>query len=276
MTKISFDLDFSKDSETLLKEIQDKAKSEVEKRETKERANSYLADLHQKVNEEIGTSYKSATDLIRALSEHASPLMRERISGSSPTGRRKTVSMTRELYQQIKDQLDKPSPNKAAIAREIGVSVVQVRKVAAGGFEDKFSDSALPEESQTPIEEAEEISVNIEGSKVDGPDPIVGSEIDTEDEIATSPEPLVEELPETGFAEDESDDVEESPPIPKPPSADADLATENEPFRATLPPILTSGAKSGSGGLPKGKFSAKITRPPMAPGSLPPPPPPES
>ena len=40
--------------------------------------------------------------------------------------------------------------------------------------------------------------------------------------------------------------------------------------------LKLGGGKSGSGGLPKGKFSAKITRPPMAPGSLPPPPPPES
>ena len=176
MTKISFDLDFSKDSETLLKEIQDKAKSEVEKRETKERANSYLSELHQKVNEEIGTSYKSATDLIRALSEHASPLMRDRISGSSPTGRRKTVSMTKELYRRIKDELDKPSPNKAAIARETGVSVVQVRKVAAGGFEGKFSDSAIPEESHTAIKEAVGTSVNTEESKADQTEPITDSE----------------------------------------------------------------------------------------------------
>ena len=36
MTKISFDVDFSKDPDQILKEIQERAKAEVEKRESKE------------------------------------------------------------------------------------------------------------------------------------------------------------------------------------------------------------------------------------------------
>ena len=87
MTKISFDLDFTKDSETLLKEIQDRARSEVEKRESKALANAYLATLHETANQKIGTSYKNVSELIRALAEHASPVIRERIAGTAPSGR---------------------------------------------------------------------------------------------------------------------------------------------------------------------------------------------
>ena len=46
-----------------------------------------------------------------------------------------------EIYQKIKTLLSEPNPNKAAIAREVGVSVVQVRKVAVGGYEKKFGAS---------------------------------------------------------------------------------------------------------------------------------------
>lgn len=67
MTKISFDVDFSKDPEKILQEIQERAKAEVEKRESKERNAAYLSKLHEKVNEKIGTEYKSASDLIRKI-----------------------------------------------------------------------------------------------------------------------------------------------------------------------------------------------------------------
>ena len=46
--------------------------------------------------------------------------------------------MNKEIYDEIQTLLAKPNPNKAAIARETGVSVVQVRKVAEGGYDSKF------------------------------------------------------------------------------------------------------------------------------------------
>lgn len=49
--------------------------------------------------------------------------------------------MSEEIYQKIKTLLSEPNPNKAAIAREVGVSVVRVRKVAVGGYEKKFGRS---------------------------------------------------------------------------------------------------------------------------------------
>ena len=46
--------------------------------------------------------------------------------------------MDKETYDRIQTLLAKPNPNKAGIARETGVSVVQVRKVADGGYDKKF------------------------------------------------------------------------------------------------------------------------------------------
>ena len=46
--------------------------------------------------------------------------------------------MNKELFEQIADLLSKPNPNKAEIARKTGVSVVQVRKVAFGGYDKKY------------------------------------------------------------------------------------------------------------------------------------------
>ena len=66
-----------------------------------------------------------------------------RFLNTSPSGRRKTISMSKEIFQQIKSLLAEPNPNKAAIARETGVSVVQVRKVADGGYDGKFGDSSV-------------------------------------------------------------------------------------------------------------------------------------
>ena len=98
MTKISFDVDFSEDPEKILQQIQDRAKAEVEKRETKERVSGYLSKLHEKVNEDINTEYKSATDLIKALTPFASPALKDKLSSTSPSGRRKTVSMSKDVY----------------------------------------------------------------------------------------------------------------------------------------------------------------------------------
>ena len=69
MTKISFDVDFSKDPELILKEIQERAKAEVEKRESKERNAAYLSKLHVTVNEKTGepSPYVRVRDRLDAL-----------------------------------------------------------------------------------------------------------------------------------------------------------------------------------------------------------------
>jgi len=138
MTKLTFDVDFNKDPEEILKEIQERAKAEVAKRESKIKYAAFLSKLHQKVNDEIGTDFKSVNDLIRALTQFANPKLKEKVS-SPASGRRVTVSMTHELFAEIKKKLSLPNPNKAAIARETGASVVQVRKVASGGYDQKFA-----------------------------------------------------------------------------------------------------------------------------------------
>jgi hypothetical protein len=142
MTKISFDVDFSKDPEKILQEIQERAKAEVEKRESKERNAAYLSKLHEKVNEKIGTEYKTVSDLIRALTPFAAPSLRDKLSGTTASGRRKTITMNKDVYDEVKKLLSETNPNKAAIARQTGVSVVQVRKVADGGFDEKFGGPA--------------------------------------------------------------------------------------------------------------------------------------
>ena len=239
MTKISFDLDFNKDSETLLKEIQDQAKAEVEKREGKERAKAYLSNLHETVNDKIGTTYGSVTELIRALAEHSSPAMRERISGSTAGGRRKTVSMNQDLYEQIKEALAKPSPNKAAISRETNVSVVQVRKVAEGGYDEKFGGSSVESiaSDSKPVElpsidlpssepEVDTVASLPESPEIDLPPPIEVPEPESD--------PVIEELPEESPDTEEEDSATPdatdsiSPDLPPPPSFNDDDDGESE------------------------------------------------
>ncbi len=151
MTKLTFDIDFNKDPEEILREIQERAKEEVAKRESKEKTKIYLSNLHKRVNEDLGTKYASINDLIRALSAHANPKSRSKTQAISPTGRRITISMNKEIFDEIKDLLAQPNPNKAAIARQTGVSVVQVRKVATGGYDNKFEgESSLDQPSISP------------------------------------------------------------------------------------------------------------------------------
>ena len=147
MTKLTFDIDFNKDPEEILREIQERAKEEVAKRESKEKTKIYLSNLHKKVNDDLGTKYASINDLIRALSAHSNPKNRSKTSAVSSTGRRITVSMNKEIFDEIKDLLAQPNPNKAAIARQTGVSVVQVRKVATGGYDIKFGGESSPVKS---------------------------------------------------------------------------------------------------------------------------------
>ena len=141
MTKLTFDVDFTKDPKEILQEIQERAKAEVAKRESKIKSAAFLSNLHKKVNQEIGTDFKTVNDLIRALTAYANPKLRDKISSTSPSGRRVTISMSPELFEEIKSKLAQPNSNKAAIARETGASVVQVRKVANGGFDAKFASS---------------------------------------------------------------------------------------------------------------------------------------
>jgi hypothetical protein len=227
MTKISFDVDFSEDPEKILQQIQDRAKAEVDKRESKERVSAYLSRLHEKVNNDINTEFKSTTDLIRGLTPFASPALKDKLSATSPTGRRKTISMDKETYDNIKDLLDQPSPNKAAIGRETGVSVVQVRKVASGGYDDKFGagapsapseESPIEEEADSPAEEAEEKPF------VFGLPPSPGDdESEAEPPAPDLPEPpsfeALDEPPAPDLPEPLSfDDEPPAPDLPEPPS----------------------------------------------------------
>jgi hypothetical protein len=184
MTKLTFDVDFNKDPEEILKEIQERAKAEVAKRESKIKYASFLSKLHEKVNEEIGTEFKSINDLIRALTQFANPKLKEKIS-SSETGRRVTISMTGELFHEIKSKLALPNPNKAAIARETGASVVQVRKVASGGYDKKFVGEKSSDSSNSLSQAASD-------PKADLPAPPLPSATSE----AKDPEPTLDEVPE--------------------------------------------------------------------------------
>ena len=232
MTKLTFDVDFTKDPEQILREIQEQAKQEVAKRESKEKANAYLANLHESVNKEIGTSYKSTDDLIRALSAFSkSGSIRTSSAKVSATGRRVTISMTQEIFDEIKSKLSQPNPNKAAIARETGVSVVQVRKVATGGFDSKFGGGA-PSTSKP------------QSKPIESPAPI---EPKTEP-VSTEPEPSAEpptpspKLPDISEPSSEkanlslpseSEETDEPAPLAPPPAPSLDL-----PPLATPPQLL--------------------------------------
>ena len=103
MTKISFDVDFSKDPEKILEEIQERAKAEVAKRESKEKNSAFLSDLHNLVNKELGTSLKNTNDLIKALTPFTTAAFKNKLASTSPTGRRQTVSMNQETFDKIKE-----------------------------------------------------------------------------------------------------------------------------------------------------------------------------
>ncbi len=229
MTKLTFDVDFNKDPEEILREIQERAKAEVAKRESKIRSAAYLSKLHEKVNDEIGTEYKSINDLIRGLTQFANPKLKERISSSSPSGRRVTISMSRDLFEDIKSKLAQPNPNKAAIARETGASVVQVRKVANGGYDAKFSAGST---IATTTEKSSQDSVADNQTKEI--DAAIATPEPTLDPAPSVPEPIIPPSP----AEKEpakEDSIPELPPI-TPPSIDEDSADEPAPS-LDLPPL---------------------------------------
>lgn len=222
MTKLTFDVDFTKDPKEILQEIQERAKAEVAKRESKIKSAAFLSNLHEKVNQEIGTDFKTVNDLIRALTAYANPKLRDKISSTSPSGRRVTISMSPELFEEIKSKLAQPNSNKAAIARETGASVVQVRKVANGGFDAKFASSKDVKASKSvksdPTQKAQREVPALEPSSTTPPSddaPILAPPAPTLDLPQTPllPEPTVEvEIEHKDSA------TELSPPLP--PSAD--------------------------------------------------------
>jgi len=219
MTKLTFDVDFSEDPEKILKQIQDRAKAEVEKRESKDKVSAYLSKLHEKVNEDISSEYKSTTDLIKALTPFASPALKDKLSSTSASGRRKTISMDKATFDKIKELLTESNPNKAAIGRETGVSVVQVRKVASGGYDKKFEgdDSTVvtkKEEASAP----EAPSFEDETPAPPEPAPDLPEPPSFEDETPAPPEPAPD-LPEPpSFGDETPAPPEPAPDLPEPPS----------------------------------------------------------
>ena len=270
MTKISFDVDFNQDPEKVLKEIQKRAEAEVAKRESKEKHARYLSSLHETVNKEIDTNYKNINELIKALTSFATPAFRDKLSTSTPGGRRQTISMSKEIYDKIKSALAEPNPNKAGIARETGVSVVQVRKVDSGGYDKKFG-GAISETLIQPASKSEEDESA--PSEQDSPSaPSFGDQNDIIEPISPQEEPSESPdlPPHPSFVGDEGGldlapppSVEApstpAPDLPPPPSfeddkADTDDAADSEdeapslPLPADLPPPPSFGDDSADDG----------------------------
>ena len=240
MTKLTFDVDFTKDPEEILQEIQERAKAEVAKRESKIKSAAFLSNLHEKVNQEIGTDFKTVNDLIRALTAYANPKLRDKISSTSPSGRRVTISMSKELFEEIKSKLSQPNSNKAAIARETGASVVQVRKVANGGFDAKFASSKNVKAHQSLKSET---SPKV---KREAPAPEPSKATPPSDEAPTlappapaldlPPAPLVAE-PTAEVETEHKDAAPELPPI-LPPSMDEEVSDQPTPLAPPPAPSL--------------------------------------
>ena len=241
MTKLTFDIDFNKDPEEILREIQERAKEEVAKRESKEKTKIYLSNLHKRVNEDIGTKYASINDLIRALSSYANPKSRSKTQAFSPTGRRITISMNKEIFDEIKDLLTQPNPNKAAIARQTGVSVVQVRKVATGGYDKKFggesssNNPAIAVEPKSPSNSAP-IQEKPASTGLDLPPVSSSPKVKAQPELPIEPLPVSEiaspepvDQPEVQAAPEPVAQEEDAPSSPTPPSLDLPTLPEPPP-----------------------------------------------
>ena len=278
MTKLTFDVDFTKDPKEILQEIQERAKAEVAKRESKIKSAAFLSNLHEKVNQEIGTDFKTVNDLIRALTAYANPKLRDKISSTSPSGRRVTISMSPELFEEIKSKLAQPNSNKAAIARETGASVVQVRKVANGGFDAKFASSKDVKASKSvksdPTQKVQREVPALEPSSTTPPSddaPILAPPATTLDLPQTPllPEPTVEvEIKHKDSA------TELSPPLP--PSVDdgmLDQPTLLAPPQAPsldLPPtpLIPEPISPTEAADDTGQESSTSVLPPIAPPSI--------
>ena len=234
MTKISFDVDFSEDPETILKQIQDRAKAEVDKRESKEKVSTYLSKLHEKVNDDLQTKYKSTTDLIKALTPFASAVLKDKLFATSPSGRRKTISMDKETFDKIKELLAEPNPNKAAIGRESGVSVVQVRKVASGGYDEKFEGDALTDSNKESTAPA--IEKDDESPAPPEPDSDLPAPPSFEDEPPAPPEPDSDLPAPPSFGDEPPAPPEPSDAPPAPPSFGDEPPAPPEPSDAPPAP----------------------------------------
>ncbi|MDC0369110.1 hypothetical protein OAN13_05375 [Opitutales bacterium] len=240
MTKLTFDVDFTKDPEEILQEIQERAKAEVAKRESKIKSAAFLSNLHEKVNQEIGTDFKTVNDLIRALTAYANPKLRDKLSSTSPSGRRVTISMSKELFEEIKSKLSQPNSNKAAIARETGASVVQVRKVANGGFDAKFASSKNVKANQS-VKSEPSPKVNDE---VPAPETSKATPPSDEAPTLAPPAPALDLPPATLVAEptaevetEHKDAAPELPPI-LPPSMDEEVLDQPTPLAPPPAPSL--------------------------------------
>ena len=138
MSKITFNIDPSQSFDEALEEFEKLYNNELDKNQRRQKKDLFLSNLYKLVNSQLNTNFKSTNCLIQSLSPFASSSFREKLSKTTSSGRRKTISMNKEIFFSIKKLLSKASPNKAAIAREVGVSVVQVRKVATGGYDKKY------------------------------------------------------------------------------------------------------------------------------------------
>ena len=240
MTKLTFDVDFTKDPEEILQEIQERAKAEVAKRESKIKSAAFLSNLHEKVNQEIGTDFKTVNDLIRALTAYANPKLRDKISSTSPSGRRVTISMSKELFEEIKSKLSQPNSNKAAIARETGASVVQVRKVANGGFDAKFASSKNVKAHQSIKSETspkvQREAPAPEPSKATPPSDEAPTLAPPAPALDLPPAPLVAE-PTAEVETEHKDAAPELPPI-LPPSMDEEVSDQPTPLAPPPAPSL--------------------------------------
>ena len=85
---------------------------ELKRKGSSDKNAAFLSKLHEISNEHVDSNFKNTNDLISALADFASPAMKDRILDSSPSGRRKTISMNKELFEQIADLLSKPIPIK--------------------------------------------------------------------------------------------------------------------------------------------------------------------
>jgi hypothetical protein len=160
MNKITLKIDSSSSYDKALEEFNNTYKKEVEKKINNDKINSYLCNLHKHVNSKLNTNFGNTNSLIQALIPFASSTFKEKLQNSA-TGRRKTISMNKEIFFSIKNLLSCPSPNKAQIARQVGVSVVQVRKVADGGYDKKF----LSNSDDSIIVEKEIKEINLDSTE---------------------------------------------------------------------------------------------------------------
>ena len=70
MAKIHVELDFSKDLDTLLEDVNRQARRQLDELLQQKKIRDYLENLHQKVNLETGSQYNSTDELVSAL-KHA-------------------------------------------------------------------------------------------------------------------------------------------------------------------------------------------------------------